>query len=159
MANKMTLLGVAPKIALIFFPYLTFTIILQIIRPDIFAITQVPHLACAVLGTVLIIVGGILWALSGRTIQNAFKEGKLLTKGVYGIVRHPMYSGIIVFFSSGIALVSRSWTMLTAPFVGYIIFKLLIKEEEKYLERKFGQEYLDYTSKVNAIIPFPHFLK
>ena len=159
LSNKMTVLGIAPKIALIFFPYLAFTIILQIIKSDIFTITQIPYIACVILGVLLIVVGLVLWALSGRIIQNAFKEGKLLTKGIYAIVRHPMYSGILVFFSSGIALVSCSWVMLTAPFVGYIVFKLLIKEEENYLERKFGQEYFDYKSKVNAIIPSPHLSK
>ena len=94
-----------------------------------------------------------------RVIINAFDEGRLLTKGVYAIVRHPMYSGIVLFFFSGVALVFRSWAMLTVPLVGYIVFKYLIQEEENYLEEKFGQEYLDYRSKANAFIPFPRFSK
>jgi protein-S-isoprenylcysteine O-methyltransferase Ste14 len=70
-----------------------------------------------------------------------------------------MYSGIIVFFAPGVALWFRSWIILTVPLVAYIIFKLLIPKEEKYLEEKFGKEYLDYKSKVNAVIPLPRFLK
>jgi protein-S-isoprenylcysteine O-methyltransferase Ste14 len=49
--------------------------------------------------------------------------------------------------------------MLTVPLVSYIAFRLFFKEEDKYLEEKFGQEYVEYKSKVNAIIPFPRFSK
>ena len=159
MPQKMTALGVAPRLALIVFPYLVFTMILHISRPDIFTITQIPYLACVVIGMMLIVGGGLLWASVARVIINAFDEGRLLTKGVYAIVRHPMYSGIVLFFFSGVALVFRSWAMLTVPLVGYIVFKYLIQEEENYLEEKFGQEYLDYRSKANAFIPFPRFSK
>ena len=61
MPQKMTALGVAPRLALIVFPYLVFTMILHISRPDIFTITQIPYLACVVIGMMLIVGGGVLW--------------------------------------------------------------------------------------------------
>jgi protein-S-isoprenylcysteine O-methyltransferase Ste14 len=155
----MTAWGVGRGLGRITYSYLAFTIILHIIRPDIFTITQIPFLASAILGTILIIIGLVMWALGARIIRKAFHEGRLLTKGVYAIVRNPMYSGLIVFISPGIALWFRSWLIFTVPIVAYIAFKLLIKEEENYLKEEFGQEYLDYKSKVNALIPFPHFSK
>ena len=159
MPKKMTVWGVGPKLAKISLLYLAFTIILHFIRPDIFTITQIPYLVSASLGIIFIVVGLVMWRLGVRVIEKGFNEGRLLTKGVYAIVRNPMYSGLMVFFSTGLALCFHSWLMLTVPIVAYIVCKLLIKEEETYLEEKFGQEFLDYKSKVNALIPFPHFTK
>jgi protein-S-isoprenylcysteine O-methyltransferase Ste14 len=159
MSKKMTVLGIAPKLGAIFFLYLAFTIILQFSRPDIFTIIQIPYLALFILGIIFIIVGLVMWALSAKVIDKAFKESKLLTTGIFRIVRNPLYSGLSIFFSTGLALCFSSWLMLTVPIVTYIVFKLLIKEEDNYLEKKFGQEFLNYKSKVNAIIPFPRFSK
>ena len=155
----MTAWGVGPKLAKILLLYLAFTVILQFIRPDIFTITQISYLASASFGLLLIVVGLGMWTLGARVIHRAINEDRLLTKGIYVFVRNPMYSGIMIFFSTGLALCFRSWLMLTVPLVAYIVCKLLIKEEERYLEEKFGQEFLDYKFKVNALIPFPHFRK
>jgi protein-S-isoprenylcysteine O-methyltransferase Ste14 len=159
MPKKMTAWGVGRRLLLISLLYLALTIILHFSRPDIFTITQISYLVSAILGIILIVVGLVIWVLGARIIRNAFHEGRLLTNGVYAIVRNPMYSGLIVFVSPGIALLFRSWLMLTMPFVAYIVFMLLIKTEAIYLEEKFGQEYLDYKLKVNSLIPFPRFLK
>jgi len=159
MSNKMTAWGIGNKLGRITWPYLAFSIILNIIKPDIFTITQIPFLASAILGTIFIIIGLVMFSSGAKIIRKAFHEGKLLTNGVYAIVRNPMYSGLLIFMPLGIALWFRSWLILTVPIVTYIAFKLVFKEEDKYLEEKFGQEYLDYKSKVNAIIPFPRFSK
>ena len=159
MSNKMTAWGIGKKLGRIVFPYLAITIILYIIKPDLFTITQIPFLASAILGTIFIILGLVMWSLGAKVIRKAFHEGRLITNGVYAIVRNPMYSGLLIFVFLGIALWFRSWLILTVPIVAYIAFKLFFKEEDKYLEEKFGQEYLDYKSKVNALIPFPHLTK
>jgi protein-S-isoprenylcysteine O-methyltransferase Ste14 len=41
--------------------------------------------------------------------------------------------------------------------VAYTIFKLLIHREDEYLERRFGQAYLDYRARVNEVVPLPRF--
>jgi protein-S-isoprenylcysteine O-methyltransferase Ste14 len=79
----------------------------------------------------------------------------LVTSGVFGIVRHPIYAAWIVFNLPGIALLCRSWPMLGAAVVAYAVFKLSIKREDDYLEQRFGQAYRDYRSRVNEIVPFP----
>ena len=49
----------------------------------------------------------------------------------------------------GIALLSQAlWVLLPLPFVLAIIDRGVIAREERYLERKFGQEYLDYKRRV-----------
>jgi protein-S-isoprenylcysteine O-methyltransferase Ste14 len=62
-----------------------------------------------------------------------------------------------VFNLPGIAFLTRSWPLFLMPLVAYAVFKLLIHREDEYLERRFGQAYLDYRARVNEVIPVPRF--
>jgi protein-S-isoprenylcysteine O-methyltransferase Ste14 len=81
------------------------------------------------------------------------------TAGVFAVVRHPVYSSAIVLSLPGIALLTRSWPLLLMPLVAYAVFKVLIHREDEYLERRFGQAYLDYRARVNEVVPIPRFGK
>jgi protein-S-isoprenylcysteine O-methyltransferase Ste14 len=158
-SNEMTKWGIGRKLSRISFLYLAFTVILSYLRPDIFTIPQIPLSVSAVLGTMFLIVGFILWGLGALEVRKAYNEERLLTTGVYAVVRNPMYSGFIIFIPLALALWFRSWLMLTVPLVAYAVFSVLIKKEAEYLQEKFGQTYLDYKSKVHALLPFPRFSK
>lgn len=78
---------------------------------------------------------------------------KLITTGVYGMVRHPIYSADIVlgwgiFFAYPLASVLYAvvWLTLMLVFWSYI--------EEKSLYDLFGNEYRDYTKRVPMLFPF-----
>ena len=80
-------------------------------------------------------------------------KGKLVTTGIYGVVRHPLYmsNGLLAI---GMAVLLRStYAMLFS--VGYfLLFLPLIHFEEKDLLRKYGDEYREYVKKVPwRIIP------
>jgi protein-S-isoprenylcysteine O-methyltransferase Ste14 len=74
----------------------------------------------------------------------------LVTKGVFGIVRHPMYlAGIVIFtFNPDI---TRNWLTLIVLADAYFVYGALV--EEKRLIRRFGQEYIDYMKNVPRFIP------
>ena len=159
MGQRMTHFGVGPKI---YVPAIAYDIIAGMAThfwPDVFLIRSVSYSILAGAGIVLLICGVPMWAIAVWTIVRAFSRGELVTSGVYGLVRHPIYSAWIVFIFPGIALLCRSWPMLLASLVSYIIFKLLIRREDRYLEEKFGKAYLDYRSRVNEIIPMPRFYR
>jgi hypothetical protein len=80
-----------------------------------------------------------------------------VTSGVFGLVRHPVYSAWIVFNIPAIALLFRSWPLLLTPLLAYAVFKLSIRTEDEYLESRFGPEFLDYRARVNELIPVPRF--
>lgn len=68
--------------------------------------------------------------------------------GIYSISRNPMYVGLL-FVYIGIAMIKGNWwTFILIPLVIYIINRFVIINEEKYLERAFGQDYLNYKMKV-----------
>jgi protein-S-isoprenylcysteine O-methyltransferase Ste14 len=155
----MTHFGVGPKILL---PAVAYAIVAGIAThfwPDLFLIRSIPNSILMTVGIILLIIGIPMWLIGVRTIVLAFSRGELVTSGVYGLVRHPLYSAWIVFNFPGIALLCRSCPMLLTSLVAYIMFKLLIKREDQFLEQKFGQAYLDYRSHVNEIIPMRRFWK
>lgn len=84
---------------------------------------------------------------------NTFKEPDILTtEGFFRISRNPMYCGFIVTLL-GICLVLGS----TSPFLGLIGFGLLtnywyIPFEERAMLIKFGDQYINYKSKVRRWI-------
>jgi protein-S-isoprenylcysteine O-methyltransferase Ste14 len=79
----------------------------------------------------------------------------LATAGLFGIVRNPMYAAWIVFIIPGLVLLTRSWPLLLTPLVAYTAFKLLIRRENEYLEKRFGEDYRKYRAEVNELFPWP----
>lgn len=77
-------------------------------------------------------------------------QKELVTSGVYGIVRHPMYlAGIIIFtFNPHITVNSLAITVLADL---YFIFGMFI-EEQRFL-RIFGDPYREYMRRVPRLIP------
>ncbi|MFZ0927121.1 MAG: isoprenylcysteine carboxylmethyltransferase family protein [Syntrophobacteraceae bacterium] len=153
MAERMTFWGVGPRLALLSFGYSIVPFFLTLYYPEYFVISSIPASVFNFAGIILLAVGIPFWALSARTIARGFKDGVLCTHGVYSIVRHPVYSALIVFVIPGFLMFFRSWALLTVPFCTYLIFKRLIGREENYLEERFGEEYLKYKSRCNAIVP------
>ena len=127
--------------------------------PSIFLLPQAFSVIYVLIGIILTIFGFIMYVLGVSVVKKAFREDRLIIDGVYGIVRNPMYSGLIIFVFTGIAFILGSWLLFIVPIMAYFSFKYLIKKEEDYLEYKFGQDYIDYRLDVNALIPFFHFSK
>ena len=87
------------------------------------------------------------------SVKGAYKKDELATTGIFGVVRNPIYAAWIVFNIPGLVLLLRSWPMFFAPFLAYGLFKMLVGKEEKYLEERFGQAYLEYKARVPELFP------
>ncbi len=107
---------------------------------------------CLTTGIILIGFGLYLWIGQGRKIGTYIKNNILATQGGYGIVRNPIYSGIL-FVMTGSFLCIQSWLLLSTIPINYIILKLLLHKEDKILANKFGDQYKLYKKSVNSIIP------
>jgi protein-S-isoprenylcysteine O-methyltransferase Ste14 len=76
----------------------------------------------------------------------------LQTSRVYSLTRNPMYLGLLLLYS-GLALIFGNWwTLILIPVLILIMNFFVIRNEEKYLERAFGQDYFDYKKKVRQWI-------
>jgi protein-S-isoprenylcysteine O-methyltransferase Ste14 len=82
------------------------------------------------------------------------KNHKIITSGIYKIIRHPQYlSQILSDLGAAIALLSY----IALPFVLLLEIPLFIMRamlEEKLLMKHFGEEYLSYKNKSGFMIPF-----
>jgi protein-S-isoprenylcysteine O-methyltransferase Ste14 len=97
-----------------------------------------------------------MWSL-GRSYgirMDVFEGHSLKTDGPYGLVRHPMYFGIVLFHVGGsLAMESSLLLAITALFVvPYTAVR--IAAEEKVLREAFGERYLEYARRVPALLPF-----
>ncbi len=76
----------------------------------------------------------------------------LETRGIYSISRNPMYMGLLLLYV-GIAIVKGSWwSFILMPLLILIVQAFIIKKEEAYLERAFGEEYNNYRKRVRRWI-------
>jgi protein-S-isoprenylcysteine O-methyltransferase Ste14 len=91
------------------------------------------------------------------SMNRAYNSDRLVTSGIFAVVRHPIYSAWIVVILPGLALLSRSWPLLLVPVVAYVTLKLTIHQEDEYPQQRFSQAYLDYRNGVNELFPFPRF--
>jgi protein-S-isoprenylcysteine O-methyltransferase Ste14 len=95
------------------------------------------------------------WRLGGNwSSAVTFKqEHELIRAGPYRLVRHPIYTGLLVM-ALGTALdfgELRCW--LALPFMT-TAFWIKLKQEEKLLLRHFPDEYPVYMKQVKALVPF-----
>lgn len=108
-----------------------------------------------VVGGVLVILGVAWVAMGARTQTRAGTEflpdrpsTRIVTHGVYGATRNPMYLGFVLA-GIGVAVLADSWWGLLGAVAGALLLdRLVIVREERYLERKFGEEYLAYKRRV-----------
>jgi protein-S-isoprenylcysteine O-methyltransferase Ste14 len=154
MTNQMTKWGVGPKFFLYSATYGVLMVVLGKYFGPLFSITFIPYSVLAGIGIILIILGIPFYLFSIVPVMRAFKAGQLVTSGVYGMCRHPVYEVWVVFIVPGITLLLNSWAALSAPFVMYFFLRALVKKEDIYLEKTFGQEYVAYKQKVPAILPY-----
>ncbi len=78
----------------------------------------------------------------------------LVTTGVYGLVRHPMYSGFWLMALAQ-ALLLPNWVAGPAGLVGFgILFFGRVRREEKMMITAFGDEYRSYMRRTARVVPW-----
>jgi protein-S-isoprenylcysteine O-methyltransferase Ste14 len=88
------------------------------------------------------------------SITLEVREGhQLVTQGVYGRVRHPMYSALLLY-AFGQALVLPNW--LAGPSYAaamLLLFALRVGPEERMMLEEFGSDYAAYMTRTRRLVP------
>ena len=121
--------------------------------------SSIPDALAWILGGVVLVAGlALLFSFERKFMQKKTPANPwrpttaVATDGPYRLTRNPAYLGMALVYV-GIALLSQAlWVLLPLPVVLAIIDRGVIAREERYLERKFGQEYLDYKRSVRRWI-------
>jgi protein-S-isoprenylcysteine O-methyltransferase Ste14 len=113
------------------------------------------------IGIVLLVIGVpmVLWTIARflRTKGTPIPFNPppaLVVTGLYKIVRNPMHLGWTIVLVA-LALLMQSFTLLVIFIPLFVLVHILYLKfiEEKELEKKFGQAYLDYKKSVPMFIP------
>lgn len=73
---------------------------------------------------------------------------ELIETGLFKYSRNPIYLAVVFIVPAIGFIVNSVWLVMTIIPCFFMIEKMLIKSEEKYLYRKFSDKYLDYCKKV-----------
>lgn len=103
---------------------------------------------------IIVIAVALAFIRASHNILFRHPENKndLITDGILGHVRNPMYFGVLLIYLAFIFL-SISLISIALWIVIIIIYDKLATFEEKQLENLFGEKYLEYKEKVPKWIP------
>jgi protein-S-isoprenylcysteine O-methyltransferase Ste14 len=81
------------------------------------------------------------------------KDHELIERGPYRLVRHPIYTGLLLAIFGTCLAGGRVWN-LSIVVMAALLLIVKLKAEETLLARQFLDAYLQYQRRVKAIIPF-----
>jgi protein-S-isoprenylcysteine O-methyltransferase Ste14 len=85
---------------------------------------------------------------SGTNVSPSQPTTQLVTEGVFGHTRNPVYVGVSVALC-GLALIfDLDWILLLIVPSFVLLHFAVVRREEHYLERKFGDAYRHYKARV-----------
>lgn len=120
-----------------------------------YPITWLPDALTWPLGAVLIVSGVLCGASAFRAMRRASTPvdpysptTAIVSAGVYRYSRNPLYLALTLFYVALAAIVNSAWPLLWLPLVLLVIQRGVIAREERYLERKFAEQYVHYKSRV-----------
>jgi protein-S-isoprenylcysteine O-methyltransferase Ste14 len=109
---------------------------------------------------VTLTAGGLAFAVWARrhigrnwSAIVTLKDGhELVTSGPYALVRHPIYTGLLLAFL-GSALARGQWRGLLAVAIAALALLRKSRLEERWMRERFGAAYDDYCRRVKALVP------
>ncbi|HXB74462.1 MAG TPA: isoprenylcysteine carboxylmethyltransferase family protein [Candidatus Acidoferrales bacterium] len=121
-------------------------------------IPETPPFQWAGLAIAIVGIGFAMWARfylgSNWSAIAGVKQGhSLVRSGPYSMVRHPIYTGLIVA-GFGTALVSGALSCFVALPLMIVAWRKKSLIEEGFMREQFGPEYQRYMHEVKALIPF-----
>lgn len=90
---------------------------------------------------------------SGRNTKEGQVAEALNTKGIYSTVRHPLYLGNYLMWIGIVAYTYNIYYIIIVSLLFWLYYERIMFAEERFLERKFGEAYVNWSLKVPAFIP------
>ncbi|MBS7619509.1 isoprenylcysteine carboxylmethyltransferase family protein [Candidatus Bathyarchaeota archaeon] len=103
-----------------------------------------------VVSVLMLLLGAYLVIAGWRQIYNA--KDTLVTNGLYGVVRHPQYLGIMIVTTAFLIQWPTIITVAIWPILTYAYYRQT-KKEERQMEERFGERYRQYKGRVSMLIP------
>ncbi len=105
------------------------------------------------IGYVLLFLGIGLFIEGWRELYRAHQAGRLASDRLYGLVRHPQYTGLFVgLFGEGVVHWPTIFSVTLFPII-VLAYVLLAYREERDMIGKFGERYEEYRRRVPMFFP------
>jgi protein-S-isoprenylcysteine O-methyltransferase Ste14 len=113
------------------------------------------------LAVVFFVLAGLLSWNSARTLGRQWRidaglnpDHELVRSGVYGLVRHPIYTSMLCVLLGTGFLITPLPMLLAATFLFTIGTEIRVRIEDDLLASRFGEQFGQYRRRVAAYIPF-----
>jgi protein-S-isoprenylcysteine O-methyltransferase Ste14 len=121
----------------------------------------IPHVDAIAWGGAILCIAGLLFCVWARFTLGrnwsgvvTFKGGhELITRGPYAIVRHPIYTGLLLMLVGTVIVFGHVAGIIALPLVLWGVW-IKLRYEEKLMLEKFPEEYAAYSRRVKRLIPF-----
>jgi protein-S-isoprenylcysteine O-methyltransferase Ste14 len=90
---------------------------------------------------------------SGRNTSEGQVAEALNTKGIYSTVRHPLYLGNYFMWIGIVAFTFNIYFFIIVSLMFWLYYERIMFAEERFLERKFGDDYVNWSNRVPAFWP------
>ena len=99
---------------------------------------------------------GLALMLWGLATFRSYRTGiipnrpatRIVRTGPYRFTRNPMYTGMTLAYVGGVLLLGDAWPLLLLPIVLFLLVRLVIAREERYLASAFPDDYDAYCREV-----------
>ena len=113
--------------------------------------TSVAYAAGVLLVIVMLLI--IRWAAvtfrkAHTNLLTSQAATTIVSTGPFAYSRNPIYVGALIGMAGAAVAFDSLWFLVALVLIWFVLRYGVIAREEAYLERKFGQPYLDYKSKV-----------
>jgi protein-S-isoprenylcysteine O-methyltransferase Ste14 len=129
------------------------TVSSQLVSLNAVLLLQLSGIALFIVGSAMSIAGR--WTLK-EYYADMWAPSKLGTDfirtGIYSRIRHPIYSGTIIF-ESAIVLFFQTWFGLALLIPYFAIATEAAAKEEKFLKNRFGKKYEEYMNRTRRFLP------
>lgn len=89
---------------------------------------------------------------SGRNTDKQLAM-QLNTKGIYSIVRHPLYLGNYLMWAGLLIFTMNLPLLIIVSLIYWLYYERIMFAEERFLEKQFGDTYKEWSLKVPAFVP------
>lgn len=105
-------------------------------------------LALVALGAFLMFWGMLTFRRFRTSILPFRPATALVQSGPYRFTRNPMYVGLTTAHVGAALAMNVAWPLILLPLALYLLVRLVIRPEEEYLGRFFGEEYAEFKRRV-----------
>jgi protein-S-isoprenylcysteine O-methyltransferase Ste14 len=128
------------------------------VGPDALGVWRLPAVV-RLTGWLLLLSGAGLTLVAQRHMGAAWRVGiddrptDLVTSGLFGYVRNPIFSALLIFVA-GVVVLSPTWWSITIWIVTALGLRLQVTLEERHLLALHGDAYRAYAARAGRFIPF-----